>query len=80
MEKIGTIISTVLYALAMAIGVIGAIMYYMELEFFGTDTAILLIFVAVFFVALAGLNSVDRDWLKNVLNLFFSFLIYNIGD
>ena len=61
MEKIGTIISTVLYALAMAIGVIGAIMYYMELEFFGTDTAILLIFVAVFFVALAGLNSVDRD-------------------
>ena len=61
MEKVGTIISTVLYALALAIGVIGAMMYYLELEFFGTDTAILIIFVAVFFVAVAGLNSVDRD-------------------
>jgi len=61
MENVGTIISTVLYALALAIGVIGAIMYYLELEFFGTDTAILIIFVAVFFVAVAGLNSVDRD-------------------
>ena len=61
MENVGTIISTVLYGLALAIGVIGAIMYYLELEFFGTDTAILIIFVAVFFVALAGLNSVDRD-------------------
>ena len=61
MEKVGTIISTVLYALALAIGVLGAIMYYMELEFFGTSTAILMLFIAVFFVALAGLNQVDRD-------------------
>ena len=61
MEKIGTIISTVLYALALAIGIIGVLLYYLELEFFGTDAAILILFVAVFFVAVAGLNSVDRD-------------------
>ena len=61
MEKVGTIISTVLYALALAIGVLGVIFYFLELKFFGTDTAILILFVAVFFVAVAGLNSVDRD-------------------
>ena len=61
MEKVGTIISTVLYALALAIGILGVILYYLELEFFGTDTAILILFVAVFFVAVAGLNLVDRD-------------------
>lgn len=61
MEKVGTIISTVLYALALAIGIIGAIMYYLELEFFGTNTATLMLFIAVFFVAIAGLNSIDRD-------------------
>ena len=61
MEKVGTIISTVLYVLALAIGVLGVIFYFLELEFFGTDTAILLLFVSVFFVAVAGLNSVDRD-------------------
>ena len=61
MESISAIINTVLYALALAIGVIGAIMYYMELEFFGTNTAILMLFIAVFFVAIAGLNSIDRD-------------------
>jgi len=61
MEKVGTIISTVLYALALAIGILGVILYYLELEFFGTDTAILLLFVAVFFIAVAGLNNVDRD-------------------
>jgi hypothetical protein len=61
MESISAIINTVLYALALAIGVIGAIMYYMELEFFGTNTAILMLFIAVFFVAIAGLNSVDRE-------------------
>jgi hypothetical protein len=61
MEKVGTIISTVLYALALAIGILGVILYYLELEIFGTDTAILILFVAVFFVAVAGLNSVDRD-------------------
>ena len=61
MEKIGTIISTVLYALALAIGILGVSLYYLELEFFGTDTAILILFIAVFFVAVAGLNSVDRD-------------------
>jgi hypothetical protein len=60
-EKIGTIISTVLYALALAIGIIGVLLYYLDLEFFGTDAAILLLFVGVFFVAVAGLNSVDRD-------------------
>ena len=61
MEKIGTIISIVLYALALAIGILGGIFYYMELEFFGTDTALLMLFIAVFFVSLAGLNMVDRD-------------------
>ena len=61
MEKVGTIISTVLYALALAIGVLGAIFYYIEMEFFGTETALLMLFIAVFFIALAGLNSVDRD-------------------
>jgi len=61
MEKVGTIISTVLYALALAIGILGVILYYLELEFFGTDTAILLLFVAVFFIAVSGLNNVDRD-------------------
>jgi len=34
MEKVGTIISTVLYALAVAIGILGAIFYYLEMEFF----------------------------------------------
>ena len=61
MEKVGTILSTVLYALVLAIGVLGVIFYFLELEFFGTDAAILLLFVAVFFVAVAGLYSVDRD-------------------
>jgi hypothetical protein len=61
MEKVGTIISIVLYALAVAIGILGTIFYYLEMEFFGTETALLMLFIAVFFVALAGLNSVDRD-------------------
>ena len=61
MEKIGIIVSTVLYALALAIGVLGAIFYYLEMEFFATETALLMLFIAVFFVALAGLNQVDRD-------------------
>jgi hypothetical protein len=61
MEKIGTIVSIVLYALALAIGILGAIFFYMEMEFFGTNTALLMLFIAVFFVALAGLNQVDRD-------------------
>jgi hypothetical protein len=29
MEKVGTIISTVFYALALAIGILGAIFYYL---------------------------------------------------
>jgi len=37
MEKVGTIISTVLYALAVAIGILGAIFYYLEMEFFATE-------------------------------------------
>jgi len=61
MEKVGTIISTVLYALALAIGILGAIFYYLEMEFFETNTALLMLFIAVFFIAVAGLNSVDRD-------------------
>ena len=61
MEKVGTIISTVLYALALAIGVLGAIFFYLEMEFFGINTALLMLFIAVFFVSVAGLNSVDRD-------------------
>ena len=61
MEKIGTIVSIVLYALALAIGILGGIFFYMEMEFFGTNTALLMLFIAVFFVALAGLNQVDRD-------------------
>jgi len=61
MEKVGTIISTILYALALAIGILGAIFYYLEMEFFETNTALLMLFIAVFFVAVAGLNSVDRD-------------------
>jgi len=61
MEKVGKIISTVLYALALAIGILGAIFYYLEMEFFETNTALLMLFIAVFFVAVAGLNSVDRD-------------------
>ena len=61
MEKVGKIISTVLYALALAIGILGAIFYYLEMEFFETNTALLMLFIAVFFVAVAGLNSVDKD-------------------
>jgi len=61
MEKVGTIISTVLYALALAIGILGAIFYYLEMEFFATETAFLMLFIAVIFIAVAGLNSVDRD-------------------
>ena len=61
MEKVGTIISTVFYALALAIGILGAIFYYLGMEFFGTETALLMLFIAVVFVALAGLNQVDRD-------------------
>ena len=71
MEKVGTIISTVLYALAVAIGILGAIFYYLEMEFFATETALLMLFIAVFFVALAGLNLVDRDWLLFSISFFF---------
>jgi hypothetical protein len=59
--KVESIIATVLIALALAIGIIGAIMFYMELEFFETNTAILLLFIGMAFLAIAGLNSVDRD-------------------
>jgi len=61
MEKVGTIISTGFYALALAIGILGAIFYYLEMEFFGTETLLLLLFIAVFFISLAGLNQVYRD-------------------
>jgi hypothetical protein len=61
MESVSSIINTVLYALAVAIGIIGIVMYFIELEFFNTDTAVLTLFIAVFFVAIAGLNSVDKD-------------------
>jgi hypothetical protein len=61
MESVTSIINIVLYALALAIGVLGIVFLYMELEFFGTNTAILILFVAVLFMAIAGLNSVDRD-------------------
>ena len=61
MEKIGTIVSTVLYALAVAIGIMGTIFYYLEMEFFTTEIALLMLFIAVIFVAIAGLNFVDRD-------------------
>jgi hypothetical protein len=61
MESVSSIINTVLFALAVAIGIFGIIMYFIELELFNTDTAILTLFIAVFFVAIAGLNSVDKD-------------------
>jgi hypothetical protein len=48
-------------AIALAIGVIGAISYYMELDFMGKNTAILILFIAVIFLAISGLSSVDRD-------------------
>jgi len=59
--KVESIITTVLTALALAIGIIGAISLYMELEFMGTNTAILILFIAVTFLAIAGLSAVDRD-------------------
>ena len=58
--EIEAIISTVLYALALAIGVIGAILLYLEIEGFGTNTAILILFIGMIFIAIAGLNLVDR--------------------
>ena len=60
-RKVGTIISIVLYAIALAIGILGAIFYYLEMEFFVTDAAILMLFIVVFFVSLSFLNSVDID-------------------
>jgi hypothetical protein len=60
-EKFGTIVSIVLYALALAIGVLGALFFYMEMEFFETETALIMLFIAIFFISLAGLNSVDRN-------------------
>ena len=71
MEKIGTIITIILYALALAIGILGAIFFYLEMEFFGTNTALLLLFIAVFFLAIAGLNSADRDWIILINLIFF---------
>ena len=60
--KVESIITTVLMAIALAIGVIGAISYYMELDFMGTNTAIIILFIAVAFLAIAGLSAIDRDW------------------
>ena len=59
--KVESIITTVLMAIALAIGIIGAISNYMELEFMGTNTAILILFIAVAFLAIAGLSAIDRD-------------------
>lgn len=59
MEKVSTIINTVLYALALAIGVIGAILIYMDI--FEKESFILLLCIGVAFLAIAGLNSVDKD-------------------
>ena len=59
MEKISSIICTVLYALALAIGVIGAILIYMEI--FEKESFILLLCISVAFLAIAGLNSVDKN-------------------
>lgn len=55
------IISTVFYALALAIGIIGAILLYLEIEGFGTNTALLILFIGIVFLAIAGLTLVDRD-------------------
>ena len=59
--KTEAIITTILMAIALAIGTIGAIAHYMELDFMGTNTAILLLFIAVIFLAISGLSAIDRD-------------------
>ena len=78
--KVESIIATVLMALALAIGVIGAISFYIELEFMTTNTSILILFIAVVFIAIAGLSAVDRDWLEktshNILNTNHQSLIF----
>jgi hypothetical protein len=60
-DSISQIMNNVLYALALALDVLGIIFFYMELKFFGKNTAIALLFIAVLFIATAGLNSIDRD-------------------
>ena len=59
MEKVSTIINIVLYALALAIGIIGAILIYLEI--FEKESFIMILCVGVAFLAIAGLNSVDKD-------------------
>lgn len=62
--EVEVIISTILWALALAIGVTGAILLYLEIEVFGTNTPILILFIGMIFIAIAGLNLVDRTWLN----------------
>lgn len=59
--KVESIITTVLIALALAIGILGAMLYYLEMEFMDSNTAILLLFIAVVFLAISGLSAIDRD-------------------
>jgi hypothetical protein len=59
MEKVSTIINIVLYALALAIGIIGAILIYLEI--FEKESFIIILCMGVAFLAIAGLNSVNKD-------------------
>jgi len=57
---IQSIINVVLYALALAIGVIGAMMLNFEMGDLATNSALTILFVGMAFLAIAGLSNVDK--------------------
>jgi hypothetical protein len=58
--EIKSIINVVLYALALAIGVIGAMMLNFEMGDLATNSALTILFVGMAFLAIAGLSNVDK--------------------
>ena len=58
--EIQSIINVVLYALALAIGVIGAMMLNFEMGDLTTNSALTILFVGMAFLAIAGLSNVDK--------------------
>ena len=58
--KVESMITTILYALALAIGVIGAMLLNFEMGELTTTAALTILFVGMAFLAIAGLSSVDK--------------------
>jgi hypothetical protein len=58
--EIQSIINVVLYAIALAIGVIGAMMLNFEMGDLSTNSALTILFVGMAFLAIAGLSNVDK--------------------